>query len=894
MVRITAAVSRHEERARRTLAIGVLSLLAACFWTPASAGSFTAFESGQVRPMALSPNGNRLFVANTPDNRLEIFRVTGAGLIHTGSVPVGMEPVAVAARTNSEVWVVNHLSDSVSIVDTASAQARVVRTLLMGDEPRDIVFAGPDGNRAFISAANRNLPRPAGTNERNADIWVFDALALGQGGGVPIAVVNLFSDVPRALAVSPDGNTVYAAAHFSGNQTTIVGGNKVDGNLPPPLENHEGAPAPSTGLIVKWDGAEWRDGAGGIWSDDVKFSLPDWDVFAIDAAAAVPAEIDRHAHVGTTLFNMVANPQSGNIYVSNTEARNNVRFEGPGVYFDSTVRGHIVESRITVIDGQGNVTPRHLNKHVDRESFPGTPEENAASLAFPLEMVVTADGSTLYVAALGSSKIGIFDTQDLEDDSFVPNEADHIEVAGGGPTGLILDEARDRMYVLKRFTNTVGIIDLSTQAEISEAPLFNPEPASIVDGRPFLYDARLTSSAGDNACASCHIFGDTDHLGWDLGNPDGDVTPNPNPFKLLVDGISTDFHPMKGPMTTQSFRGMDNNGPMHWRGDRTGGNDPESGDPLDEDAAFRAFNVAFEGLVGRTGPLTDPEMQAFTDFTLQLTYPPNPVRPIDNQLTPEQARGRDDYLNLPVESFGFSCHTCHVLQPNARFFGTDGQSSGRERMSQAEILKVPHIRNLYTKVGIPESIGAATGDQIRGFHFGHEGGTEKILVFLNSAQFDFPGGNDQRMDMVNFLMAFDTELAPVVGQQVTMTNTNRLLARQRVTIFMERAAISGPELPECDLIVKGVADGEQRGWFRLNNGAFRSDRASEPLRGRNFLEQLSQTPGQEMTFTCTPPGSGVRMGIDRDEDGIFDRDELDAGSDPLDASSKPLVARAGR
>ena len=35
-------------------------------------------------------------------------------------MPVGLEPVAVAARTDAEVWVVNLLSDSVSIVDVAS------------------------------------------------------------------------------------------------------------------------------------------------------------------------------------------------------------------------------------------------------------------------------------------------------------------------------------------------------------------------------------------------------------------------------------------------------------------------------------------------------------------------------------------------------------------------------------------------------------------------------------------------------------------------------------------------------------------------------------------------------------------------------------------------------
>src|SRR5215218_5774001 len=84
-------------------------------------GRFTAFESGQVRPLALSPSGKFLFAANTPDNRLEVFRVDNQGLEHRASIPVGLEPVAVAARNDNEIWVVNHLSDSVSVVELARA-----------------------------------------------------------------------------------------------------------------------------------------------------------------------------------------------------------------------------------------------------------------------------------------------------------------------------------------------------------------------------------------------------------------------------------------------------------------------------------------------------------------------------------------------------------------------------------------------------------------------------------------------------------------------------------------------------------------------------------------------------------------------------------------------------
>jgi DNA-binding beta-propeller fold protein YncE len=76
---------------------------------------------------------------------------------------VGLEPVAVAARSNTEVWVVNHLSDSVSVVAINAATpglSRVTRTLLTCDEPRDIVFAGPSGARAFITTARRGQNGP--------------------------------------------------------------------------------------------------------------------------------------------------------------------------------------------------------------------------------------------------------------------------------------------------------------------------------------------------------------------------------------------------------------------------------------------------------------------------------------------------------------------------------------------------------------------------------------------------------------------------------------------------------------------------------------------------------------------------------------------------------------
>ncbi len=99
--------------------------------------SYTLFESGQTRPLALSADGSRLYAANAPNGTLEIFSISGAAaetFSLVASISVGLEPVAIALRSPNEVWVVNHLSDSISIVDVTSlATARVVRTLLVGD-----------------------------------------------------------------------------------------------------------------------------------------------------------------------------------------------------------------------------------------------------------------------------------------------------------------------------------------------------------------------------------------------------------------------------------------------------------------------------------------------------------------------------------------------------------------------------------------------------------------------------------------------------------------------------------------------------------------------------------------------------------------------------------------
>jgi DNA-binding beta-propeller fold protein YncE len=877
----------------------LVGLLAAAVWvTTASAQrSFVEFETAPTRPLALSGNGTELYAVNTPDNTLEILNVGAAGVSRKTAVPVGLEPVAVAVRPGtSEVWVVNHLSDSVSIVDAASSPPRVVRTLLVGDEPRDIVFAGSPANRAFITTAHRGQnssvnPQLTTPGVGRADVWIFDATNLGTSlGGTPLKIVTLFGDTPRALAVSPNGATVYAAVLHSGNRTTAVNEGVVCNG------GADAGPCRVPALIVKFNGSAWVDQLGRNWNNAVKFNLPDQDVFAIDAMAKSPAQTAAFAGVGTTIFNMAVNPVSGKLYVSNTEARNEVRFEGPGT-IATTVQGRLAQARITVISGS-TVTPRHLNKHIDYDVRPAPAGVKDKSLAQPTSLAVSSNGTRLYVAAFGSSKVGVFDTAQLENDTFTPSASSHVPLSGGGPAGLLLNEARNHLYVYTRFDNAVKVVSLSTLAETRSVPLHNPEPASIVAGRPFLYDARATSSNGEASCASCHVFGDMDQLAWDLGNPDDETINNPGPVKLEVAAINSfvDFHPLKGPMTTQSLRGMANHGSMHWRGDRTGGNDP-GGSAFDENAAFLKFIVAFEGLLGNTGPIASADMQKFADFILQVTYPPNPIRNLDNSLTTDQAAGRafmtgsrrSDGLAFDfLVQLGFNCVGCHTLDPAQGFFGTDGQWSFE---GEPQIIKIPHLRNMYQKVGMfgmPQVGEILSGDnghkgnQIRGFGFLHDGSIDTVFRFLRANVFSgiFPSGagtgftsDTQRRQVEAFVMAMDSNLAPIVGQQVTRTSSNGSTVDPRISLLVARAKTTFPSFDfpnarECDLVAKAKIGTRTKGWLLDPvSGRFTPDDGGNTIT-ETQMRNVANTAGQEVTFTCVPPGSGSRVALDRDEDGV--------------------------
>ena len=977
---------------------------------------YIGFESAPVRPIALM--GSDVYVTNTSNNSVEQFKKNAEGkLIHHASIPVGLEPVALAVVGDNQLWVVNHLSDSVSILDVSAQKPTVERTLLVGDEPNDIVVSK---GKVFISAAHRGqhlqdvslLGVPGAGDPQlhtpgvgRADVWVFNPAQLGNAvGGVPMKIVSVFGDSPRGLAVSPDGNEVYVSVLHSGNQTSVVHEGVMcygfeddevgalpcqvmDGITSPegieagwlpggrtaPGVNAHGEVQPWTAMIVKFDQAtgQWVDTKGRNFSNGIRFSLPDKDVFAIDANTL--EETVAFQHVGTTLFNMAVNPVSGDVFVSNTESNNAVRFEGKGEFGGSTVQGNLARTRITHINRTtGKVSPRHLNRHIQYDQLKAAPGVKQHSLSTPMQMAFSTDGKFLFTAVAGSNKVAIHHTEQLsqdaywdgEDVEFDPTTAsqNYLDVAGG-PMGLSLNQTGDTLYVFTRYDNALVSLDIETGEERQRVPMFTPEPESFQAGRFMLYDASRSSSNGEASCASCHVSGDTDHLSWNLGDPDLANGVNPQPFPTIDtirlgcdlvgpdesscqvadiingDGGLRTFASMKGPMMTQTMRGMSTHGHMHWRGDRSVGYFGEDVEQtLDERMSFKNFIVAFEGLLGldialpenvEASEKTDDvialeqDMDKFADFMLSIALPPNPIRGLDNSLSNSAQLGanffhgarRADGLETDVDINGpgidgQNCAGCHGVDHEKGFYGTRGEVA---HGGEIHILKVPHLRNLYTRVGMfglpdrPDFLPSHTkehqGEQVRGFGFLHDGATDMLVNFLRGGVFDngeegCPPGieadhgcffnegavgipdEDTRQGLVDYMLEFDNDLAPIVGQQITLNRATDAYASPRVNLLMARAStpftskILGGEVTECDLVAIGRIDGFNRGFLYLPEfNQFKSDVNGASRLSVGDITTLAKQDNNSLTFTCAVPGQGWRMALDSNLDGILNGDE---------------------
>jgi len=884
---------------------------------PPAPSPFVHWETAPVHPVALTPSGNVLCVCNTADARLELFDVSGIVPIPTASIAVGLDPVSVRLRSEDEAWVVNRLSDSVSVVDLRGR--RVVATLQAKDEPGDIVFAG-NPPRAFVSCATP--PR----------LLVFDP----ERRADPPEEIAIEGVEPRALARSADGTAVYVALFLSGNGTTILGGQRdrdsaagADGfppdvvddpegphggaNPPPngpggtfvPAANPANPPPPRAGLIVRRDGAgRFRDDTGADWTEFVSGAkaarsgrLPGWELLDHDVAVVDTASraVAYRGGLMNVCMALAVDPKDGALTVVGTDAANEIRYE-------PNLAGRFLRV-VAARSGAGAPAIADLNPHLDYLA-PRIPQaERDRSVGDPRAIVWNAAGDRAYVAGMGSRNVAVLDG--------ALGRVGLVEV-GEGPCGLALDEARGRLYVLNRFSASVSVVATAALSETARAAFFDPTPAEVKRGRRHLYDTRRTSGLGQAACASCHVDARIDRLAWDLGDPAGAMSPMDQNCLTGFLAACEDFHPMKGPMTTQTLQDIVGHEPFHWRGDRNG---------LEE------FNGAFVDLMGDDAMLTPEEMAQFEAFLATISIPPNPFRNLDNTLPgplpldghyttgrfapagqPLPPGDPGEGLRLFREGSldggvpGFNCVTCHTLPTGmgtdlrltlAGFEAIPAGPDGERHHALVSVdggtnvsVKIPQLRNAYQKTGF-ETTRARS---LAGFGFFHDGSVDSLARFMSEPIFSV--ASDQEVaDLVAFLLCFGGGDLPTGDGTNLLEPTGPAGKETHAAVGRQTTLDGGPADPalatlvalaaagRIDLIAKGRAGGAARGWlYDAAAALFLSDREGESL-SEGELRALA-APGSEITFTAVPAGMGRRMGIDRDDDGVPDRTEIERGRNP--------------
>ncbi len=798
------------------LALGCAAALLLASAAPAQV--FTHTEARHTHSLALTPDGTRLLALNTDAAQLSVFDLTGGSLaapVLAAEIPVGLEPVAVRARTNDEAWVVSELGDSVAIVSLS--RGTVVATLRTPDEPADVVFAG---GKAFVTCARNQLVR------------VFDAVTRHEQ-----APIGLEGVMPRALAGDAAGTKLFAAFLHSGNRTTILPASQAP--LPPAPANTALPPAPKTALIVP---------AG---DSRIHYTVLDHDVAEI---AVSTGTVTRYlGGAGTNLFDLAVQPGTGDVWVANTEALNLTAFE-------PNLRGHFIDHRLTRLAAMtGASTVFDLNPGIDYGLLPN-PAAQANALAQPSAVLFTADGSELWVAAFGSDRIARVSAAN----GAVLGVTDLRGAGEGarkmrGPRALALDETGARLFVLNKLSNTLSVVDAQTGAWLGEVAIGtrHPMPAAIREGRGFLFDARLSGN-GASSCATCHLDADRDGLAWDLGDPAGEMVtvmgannsahdPRPRPRSL---------HPMKGPMTTQTLRGLTGGAPFHWRGDRP---------------TLESFNQTFDRLMGGA-PLPEADMQALAAYLGSLRHHPNPNRLLDGAL-PAQLNGGNPTRGSNL--FAQHLNHCAVCHTGSR--GTDNNLDLHTEVGSSQPIKNPPLATVYQRALFNPQAGQAS---LTGFGLLHDG-TGSILPTVHPYVLDVLEGQDFA-DVAAFVLAFDTGTAPSVGNSVTVNSANAGAAAADIARLETRA-----QFASLDLVVRGVVGGQVRRYFYARSlQQYVPDQfGAAPLSRAALLAALGED--DTITFLGVPSGEGGRFGGDLDRNATLFADSYFTRS-----KTAPLVVPA--
>ncbi|HSS23878.1 MAG TPA: YncE family protein [Mycobacterium sp.] len=161
-------------------------------WTPAETAIATIAVEGRVHDIAVSPDGEHVYVARSDS----VIVINGRHHI-VGTIPVGGPAKSLVMDTNGEQLFVVDYTGSALVVDTRDLTAQTPWVGSASD-----VVVSPDGRHLY--AAHNQVQVTVGG--RNGMVSVIDIDCATTVATVPV-------DDVAALAISPDGSRLYAVSY---------------------------------------------------------------------------------------------------------------------------------------------------------------------------------------------------------------------------------------------------------------------------------------------------------------------------------------------------------------------------------------------------------------------------------------------------------------------------------------------------------------------------------------------------------------------------------------------------------------------------------------------------------------------------------------------------------
>jgi hypothetical protein len=776
------------------------------------------------------PGGDLVAVANDADERV-VFLDMNLALV--GETFVGQGPSALALNPSApELWVSVRNQSSVVIIDLLSLTVKQVLRPAIDVNGAGAGHASTPGGIAF--ANGKAYVASSFTDE----LLIYDAVATGHPLVKSLLLAGRFHDSAAILndpyAVVSDGNQVFVTSHLSGNNTA-------------PL-CHDPA-----GQHVNFDG-KGRNflGPDSIYIEKLgtgspALDLPDYDVAVVDATTDKVTRFVRA--IGTVLFDVAAAPAgSGTLLVSKLDAQNTTIGE------DAFPQGKVTLNRLTQFNANGTGTPTDI-------SLEGLGAGGTTNIVMPTALEVLPDGRRL-VAGYCSSNVGVLDSGNVFLGA-IPVPA--------GPRGIDYWAPANRIFVLSRATSQVTSFDAGTATTVPSAPLVTftlPDPTfdRVKQGR---LEFLLPNSGAQTAnCASCHVDGRNDGIGWNLSKL---ISTTPDPQK------ADDFRDRKGVMVTQDLRGLPGAAPYHWRG---------------EQKDIEDFNGAFEHLLHGT-QLPPDRLAMLKDYFFSLEYPPNPFETMNRIYSPLATSGFNVYTNNGTVGV---CSKCHTLP-----LGTDGDitdplfgdGDGTNFVDELAT-KTTALRGLWTRnsavIDADPSTSVVESIRMTGFGILHEGMFDSVHNLIATFfQALVTNGTDD--DVEAFVNEFDSGLAPATLYSVLVDGGAMVNANMDLVEFflLDQARAGTPTLRgNCDVVAHGIIDlGSGRvpvgmvyralpDKFDLSSSALQTTwegQLGHPIRVAD-VRGLAVQGHALLLFAGVPSGSGERIGIDRDRDGLRDDDEI--------------------